>query len=211
MSDNFKCSGRQVGHWEYLSVGKCRQCKAFGVSVAVGSPTIWGGGRHDNDSSNMDEGSIEDDERSTWTDWCDSAFWTAFGTFPSAADGPQPTVAFSDGLFPEEVLTYLAVSVHEELPMLALRIPSNVGVTVIPAVVDLPDQRIMDGLVDKDNQMDEVSISWPICDPPIHIGDVDVALSHGDTERVCLLYPAGVRSVNSGTVEFALNGRRLDH
>ena len=27
-----------------------------------------------------------------------------------------------------------------------------------------------------------------------------MALSHGDTERVCLLYPAGVRSVNSGTV-----------
>ena len=72
--------------------------------------------------------------------------------------------------------------------MLALRIPSNVGVTVIP-----PVQRIMDGLVGKDNRMDEILISWPICDPPIHIGDVDVALSHGDTERVCLLYPAGVK------------------
>ena len=95
--------------------------------------------------------------------------------------------------------------------MLALRIPSNVGVTVIPPVVDRPVQRIMDGLVGKNNQMDEVSISWPICDPPIHIGDVDVALSHGDTERVCLLYPAGVRSVNNGTEEFALGGRRLDH
>ena len=31
MSDNFKCSGRQVGHWEYLSVGECCQCKRFGV------------------------------------------------------------------------------------------------------------------------------------------------------------------------------------
>ena len=69
----------------------------------------------------------------------------------------------------------------------------------------------MDGLVGKDNLMDEVSISWPICDPPIHIGDIDVALSHGDMEWVCLLYPAGVRSVNSGTVEFTLDGRRLDH
>ena len=36
--------------------------------------------------------------------------------------------------------------------------------------------------------MDEVLISWPICDLPIHIGDGDVDLSHGDTERVCLLY-----------------------
>ena len=91
-------------------------------SVAVGSPTIRGGSRPDNgetilsegeDISNMDEGSIEDDERSTWTDWCDSAFWM---------------VAFSDRLFSEEVLTDSAVSVHEELPMLALRISSNVGV-----------------------------------------------------------------------------------
>ena len=31
MSDNFECSGRQVGHWEYLSIGECRQCKGFGV------------------------------------------------------------------------------------------------------------------------------------------------------------------------------------
>ena len=160
---------------------------------------------------NIDEGSIEDDERNTWTDWCDSAFWTAFGIFPSAADGPQPTVAFSDGLFSEEVLTDSAVSVHEELPILALRIFSNVGVTVIPPVVDRPVQRFMDGLVGKDKRMDEVSISWPICDPPIHIGDGDVDLSHGGTEWVCLLYPAGARSVNNGTVAIALEGQRLDH
>ena len=106
-------------------------------SVAVGSPTIRGGGRPGNGEtilsggeniSNIDEGYIEDDERSTWTDWCDSAFWTAFGTFTSAADGPQPTVAFGDGLFSEEMLTD---SAREELPMLALRISSNAGVTVI--------------------------------------------------------------------------------
>ena len=116
-------------------------------------------------------------------------------------DGPQPTVAYSDGLFSEEVLTDSAVSVHEELPMLALRILS----TVIPPVVNQPVLRIMDGLVGKDKRMDEVSISWPICDPPIHIGDGDVDLSHGDTERVCLLYPAGVRSVNNGTVAIVLD------
>ena len=170
-------------------------------SVAVVLPTIRGGGGHYTDSSNIDEGSIEDDERSTWTDWCGSAFYTACGTFPSAADDPQPTVAFRDELFLEEVLTVSAVSVYEELPTMALRIPSCMGVTVISPVVDRPVQRIMDGLVGKDNRMDEVSISWPICDPPIHIGDIDVTLSHGDTERICLLYPAGVRGVNSGTVE----------
>ena len=69
---------------------------------------------------------------------------------------------------------------------MALRIPSCMGVTVIPPVVDRPVQRIMDGLVGEDNWMDEVLISWPICDPLIHNGDINVTLSHGDTERVCL-------------------------
>ena len=59
--------------------------------------------------------------------------------------------------------------------------------------------------------MDEVSISLPICDPPIHVGVIDVSLSHGDTERICLLYPADVRGVKSGAVEFTLDSRRLDH
>ena len=139
VSDNIKCfpEGKlDTGNiYSLANVASARLLE----TVAVGSPTIQGGGRPDNcesmlsegeDIRNMDEGSIEDDERNTWVDWCDSAFWTAFGTFPSAVDGLQPTVAFSDGLFSEEVLTDSAVSVHEELPMLALRIFSNVGVTV---------------------------------------------------------------------------------
>ena len=180
-------------------------------SVAVVSPTIRGGDRHDTDISDMNEGSIEDDERSTWTDWCGSAFYTACGTFPSTADVPQATVVFRDELILEEGLTDSAVSVYEELPIVALRMPSCVGVTVIPPVVDRPVQRIMDGLVGMDNWMDEVSISWPICDPPIHVGVIDVSLSHGDMERICLLYPADVRGEKSGAVEFTLDGRRLNH
>ena len=183
----------------------------FSECVAVVSPTIRGGDRHDTDSSGIDEGYIEDDERSTWMDWCGSAFYAACGTFPSAADDPQPTVVFRDELFLDEVLTDSAVSVHEELSIVELRIPSCVGVTVIPPVIDRPVQRIMDGLVGKDNRMDEVSISWPICHLPIHIGDIEVSLSHGDTKRICLLHPADVGGVNSGTVELTLDGRRLDH
>ena len=73
-------------------------------------------------------------------------------------------------------------------------------------------RRIMDGLVSKDKRMDEVSVfSGPICDPPIHIGDGDVDLRHGDTERGCLSYSAGARSVNDGTVGIALDGQSLDH
>ena len=161
-------------------------------TAAVGFPTIWSGGRlydcetilgEDEDIRNLDEGSIEDGERSTWADWCDFAFGIGFSTFPSDADDPQPTVAFSDRLFSDEVLADTPVSVHEELPRLALGVFTDAGVPVIPPVVDRPVRRIMDGLVCKDKRMDEVSVfSWPICDPPIHIGTGDMDLSHGDTE-----------------------------
>ena len=162
------------------------------------------------DFSDPDDVSIEDNERNTWEDWCGSAFWTAFGAFPSESDGSRPMVAFSDRLFSEEGLADTAVSVHEEVPMLVLRIFSDVGVAVIPPVVDRPVQRILNRLVGRDNQMDEVSVlSWPICDPPIHIGSGDAALSH--SEQVCLLYPAGARRLKGGTVAIALDSRRLDH
>ena len=54
--------------------------------------------------SDSDGGSIEDRERDTWEDWCDSAFRNGFSTFPSNTDDPQPTVVFSDKLFSDEVL-----------------------------------------------------------------------------------------------------------
>ena len=128
------------------------------------------------------------------------------------ADDPQPTVAFSDELFSDDVLADTLVSVHEELPMLALRVFTDVGVPVVPPVVNRPVRRIMDGLVCKDKLMDEVSVfSWPICDPPIHIGTGDMALSHHDTEWVCLLYSAGAGSMNKGTVAIGLDGQMLDH
>ena len=77
-------------------------------------------------------------------------------------------VAFRDELFSDGTNAY---SVQEELPRLALRDFRDVGVHVIPPVVDRPVRRIKDGLVCKDKRMDEVSVfPWPICDPPIHIG-----------------------------------------
>ena len=106
---------------------------------------------------------------------------------------------FSDRLFLEEELADTAVSVHEEVPMLELRLFSDVGVAVIPPVADRPVRRIINRLVGRDNRMDEVSVlSRPVCDPPIHIGIGDAALSHSDP--VCLLYPAGERCMKGGTV-----------
>ena len=74
-----------------------------------------------------------------------------------------------------EGLGDMPVWVHEELPILALRVFTDVGVPVVPPVIDQPVQRIMDGLIFKDKRMDEVSVfSWPICDPLIHIGTWDI-------------------------------------
>ena len=81
-------------------------------TAAVGSLTVRsGGGLYDyetiwdvdEDIINLDEGSIGDRERNTWADWCDSAFRIGFRTFLSDADDLQPTVAFSDKLFSDEV------------------------------------------------------------------------------------------------------------
>ena len=106
----------------------------------------------------------------------------------------------------------MPISVQEELPSLALRDFMDVGVPVIPPVVDWPVRQIMDGLVCKDKRTDEVSVfPWPMCDPPIHIRTRNMDLSHGDTEWVCLLYSADAGSMNNGTVALRLDGQRLDH
>ena len=79
------------------------------------------------DISDSDDGAIEDRERNTWVDWCDSAFRIGSGTFPSDTDDPQPRVEFSDKLFSDEVLADTPVSVHEEMPMLAGQVFTDVG------------------------------------------------------------------------------------
>ena len=64
------------------------------------------------------------------------------------------------------------ISVQEELPRLALRVFTDVGVPVIPPVVDRPVRRIMDGLVGQTDGRDVgrglgifLANKWPICDP----------------------------------------------
>ena len=90
------------------------------------------------DFSDSEDGSIEDRERNTLVDWCDSAFRIGFSAFPSDADDPQPTVAFSDKLLSDEVLADTPVSVHEEMPLLALQVFTDEGVPFVPPVIDQP-------------------------------------------------------------------------
>ena len=122
------------------------------------------------DIRNSDDRSIEDRERNSWVDWCNSAFRNGISTFPSDADDPQPLVVFNDKLFSNDVLADASVSIHEEVPVLALQIFTDKGV-LVPPVIDQGVRRIKDELISQDKQMDEVAVlPWPICDPPIHHG-----------------------------------------
>ena len=122
-------------------------------------------------------------------------------TFPSDADDPQPMVVFNDKLFSGDVLTDTSVSVHEEVPVLALHIFTEEGVPLVPPVIDQDVQRPQDKLVSQDKRKNTVLVpTWPICDPLIHHGTSDNGLSQGDTTWFCLLYSADAESVANGSM-----------
>ena len=162
------------------------------VTAAPVSPNVRSGSEiydcgtvlsEEGDISDSDDESIEDRERNSWVDWCNSAFGNGFSTFPSDADDPQPMVVFSDKLFSDEVLADTPVLVHEEMPILALQVFTDEGVPLVPPVIDQTVRRIRDELICQDKRMDEVSVfPLSICDPPIHSGTSDMGLSHGGTK-----------------------------
>ena len=53
---------------------------------------------YDGDLGDSDCGSVEDRERDTWDDWCDSAFHNGYGDFFPDDAGAYPPVVFSDPL-----------------------------------------------------------------------------------------------------------------
>ena len=78
----------------------------------------------------------------------------------------------------------------------------------------------IDGIVRMDNnelalmdrRMGEVSVlSMEIWDPPIQGDTLDVRISHGDTEWLCLLYSASSGSARDDTMPIRLDGKGLDH
>ena len=63
-----------------------------------------------------------------------------------------------------------------------------------------------------DRRIGEVSVfSLEICVPPIHSDTLDVGISHGDMEWLCMLYSASLGSVGDDTVAIRLDGKGLDH
>ena len=95
----------------------------------------YGGGAalyYEGDISDSDGGSVEDRERDTWRDWCNSAFRNGIRAFPPDTDDPVPTIVFSDKLFLDEDIADMPVSDNEEMPVSALQVYADEGVSLPP-------------------------------------------------------------------------------
>ena len=95
----------------------------------------YGGGTtlyYEGDISDSDCGSVQDRERDTWEDWCDSAFRNEYGTFPPDMDEMLSTVVLSDKLFSDEDMADMPVSQNEEIPVSALQLFADEGVPLPP-------------------------------------------------------------------------------
>ena len=103
----------------------------------------------------------------------------------------------------------MPVSNNEELPVSALQVFADEGVPLVPPDIDRMDSN---ELALMDRRMGDVSVlSMEICDTPIHSDTLDVRISHGDTEWLCLLYSASSWSARDDTVAIRLDGKGLDH
>ena len=79
--------------------------KVAGSLIRRNSSGTDGGGAalcYEGDLSYSDCGSVEDRERDTWEDWCDSAFQNGYGGFLLDTNDPLPLVVFSGQLFWDE-------------------------------------------------------------------------------------------------------------
>ena len=110
--------------------------RKLSVTAAAVSQNVRSGSRiydygtildEEGDIRNSDDWSIEDRERNSCVDWCNSAFRNGISTFPSDADDPQPMVVFNDKLFSDDVLAETSLSVLEQVPVLALQICTDEG------------------------------------------------------------------------------------
>ena len=82
------------GH-DVSSIAKSPIHQTSGVPDGGGVASVY----YEGDLSDSDCGSVEDRERDTWDDWCDSAFCNGYGGFTPDPDDTHPPVVFSDNLF----------------------------------------------------------------------------------------------------------------
>ena len=154
----------------------------------------------------------EDRERYTWEDWCDSAFRNGYSGFPPDSDDPLPQVVFSSLLFWNEDVAEPSrmLSDYGDVPVSAIQ---GCADTIVPLVPPDTDVRFDNNeLALMNSRIGEVSVlSLEICDPSIHSHTLDVGISDGDTEWLCLLYFARPGSTWDNSVEARVDCTGLDH
>ena len=179
---------------------------------------------YEGDLSDLDCGSVEDCERDTWDDWCDSAFCDGYGGFPSDADDTQPPVVFSDQLFWDDDIAEPPRMLPDSgyAPVSTSPIPAG---TIMPLMLPDTDQTFRldnSGLELLDSRFGEFSVlslatGDTFCDMDDLEGDAlcacarDVGILDSDEGWLCLL--CSLRSGNSGdnSVAAGVNCQGLGH
>ena len=93
----------------------------------------------------------------------------------------------------------MPVSDNEEMHVSALQVFADERVPLVPPDIDRIVRIDENELALMDRWIGEVSVlSLEICNPPIHSDTLDLRISHGDTEWLCLLYSAS--SGSAGTI-----------
>ena len=108
-----------------------------GSPIRQSSSETYGGGAalsYEGDISDSDCGSVEDRERDTWEDWCDSAFRNGHGGFPPDTDDPLPPVVFSSQLFWDEDIAEPSRMLSDcgDVPVSALQVFADTVVPLVP-------------------------------------------------------------------------------
>ena len=100
----------------------------------------------------------------------------------------------------------------EDVPVSALQVFADTVVPLVPPDTDRIVRFDNNELALMDSLIDEVSVlSLEICDPSIHSDTLDVGISDGDREWLCLLYFTSSGSGWDNSVAARLDCTGLDH
>ena len=188
-----------------------------GSPIRRSSSETDGGGAalyYEGDLCDSDCGSVEDRERDTWEDWCDSAFRNGYGGFHPDNDDPLPPVVFSGHLFWDKDIAEPSRMLPDcgDVPVSALQVFEDTVVPLVPP--DLVRIVLFDNneLALMDSRIGEVSVlSLGVCDPSINRNALDIGISDSDIEWLCLLYSASSGSAWDNSVAARLDCKGLDH
>ena len=185
-----------TGRHDVPNVAVSPNCQSYSETYGGGAALYYEGV-----ISDLDCGSVEDRERDTSEDWCDSAFRNGYGAFTIRCRRLCSVAnCFRMRILP--ICLYrimrICLSQHYRFSRMRWYLWSPLIWIGLFGLITTMDRRIG-------------QVSVEICHPPIHSDTLDVGISHGDTEWLCLLYSANSGSAGDDTVAIRFDGNGLDH